>query len=110
MNYVFYQIPDVRDMFPRFFSDASANNPWHAATDTNRSGRPDQTTGEVIGTLQHDELHSHDHTTDYQPDTIGSGSGEDGITQTTANDIVVANTGGTETRPKNFLFNAIVKY
>jgi hypothetical protein len=110
MNYVFYQIPDVRDMFPRFFSDASANNPWHAATDTNRSGRPDQTTGEVIGTLQHDELHSHDHTTDYQPDTIGSGSGEDGITQTTANDTVVANTGGTETRPKNFLFNAIVKY
>lgn len=109
-----FYLPDYRGYFLRgqLGTGAAARDPDSAS----RTDRGDGTTGNNVGTIQQDEFESHTHSIG----TGGNGSGYLGGgtqtgsfpagTQNPLNVLIIANTGGNETRPRNIYVRYHIKY
>ena len=100
-----FHIPDFRGRFLRGTDNTAGNDPDAAGrTAINTGGN----TGDNVGSLQADELKSHDHTTKSH---FGPGTGSVNVfSRADQPDTVTGATGGNETRPKNVNINYIIKY
>ncbi len=106
-----FNLPDFRGYFLRGRSAGSGTDPDADSRGVNRRGG---VSGNLVGTVQGDELKSHGHTTarryvNVVNDGAGpwSGGGQPGGTGI-ANSVNA--TGGAETRPKNAAVDFIIKY
>lgn len=107
-----WQMPDLRGLFPRFWSNNSTRDPDR----NSRLNRGDGTTGDQPGTIQLDEFKAHNHETDDGDSYYTDKPGTEFFATGPASDLRISKevftgtTGGAETRPINIYFNPIVKY
>lgn len=107
-----FNLPDFRGLFPRGYDAGAGNDPDAASrTAMNTGGN----TGDAIGSVQDDAVEAHSHVIDR---TSGIGSGTNPtvadsteVDDTPNQDMTTGSFGGsTETRPKNFSIDFIIKY
>ncbi len=98
-----FNLPDARGRFIRGFDNTAGNDPDAAS----RTDRGDGTTGDNVGTLQADELKSHDHS--YTTNSSGARDAQ-AADQTGNASSTTGATGGNETRPLNTYRMIIIKY
>lgn len=103
-----FNIPDLRGLFPRGVSGSSGNDPDASSRTATNGGN----SGNNVGSVQADQLVSHDHT--WTNNAAAGGSvininaqqGNNGANNVT---VSTSNFGGNETRPKNVYVNFIIK-
>ena len=98
-----FNLPNDRGLFERGWAHGSTNDPDRAS----RTDRGDGTTGDHVGTLQADEIKSHDHAA-FQITAVGYGGGSQ--TWAKGSNYNTNATGGNETRPINRAYMPIIKY
>lgn len=100
----FFRVPDARGRFPRGYSDASGLDPDAASrTAMNTGGN----TGNNIGSVQDDAFEAHTHDVSQ---VVSSGSDGGSLLESgSATSQATSSTGGSETRPKNFYINFIIR-
>lgn len=108
INPLYYLTPDTRGYFMRVWDDGAGRDP-DAAT---RTARPDGVSGDHVGTTQLDEFKSHNHESfdghnflTVFPGVYATAGGD-----ARADSPFTANTGGAETRTKNFYYYQIIRY
>lgn len=106
---LYFLLPDLRGRFPRGVDGATGNDPdANARTASNTGGN----TRDLVGSVQGDELGSHQHNVEYSTYATGnSGINFASIADLGGGCCTVFTTpqGGNETRPKNANVNHIIK-
>jgi microcystin-dependent protein len=109
-----FNVPDLRGRFLRGWNGAAGADP-DAATRT--AAKPGGNTGNNIGSLQADELKSHNHSNgnfnrllQYTGSNTITTIDHIGTEPDLINSAPLASVGGSETRPKNVYVNYIIKY
>jgi microcystin-dependent protein len=101
-----FHLPDLRGRFARGTDNGGGNDPDAATRAASNTGG---NTGDAVGSLQNDELGSHNHGF-----AKGSSVTSTGVYAYAANNgngnHSTLNTGGSETRPKNVSVNYIIKF
>lgn len=97
-----FNVPDVRGLFLRGVTGASANDP-DASSRT--ASNPGGNTGNAVGSYQVDDFGAHSHV--INSGSAAGGGGQSGLTGSPSASTLA--TGGNETRPKNLYVNYIIK-
>ena len=111
---VAFNVPDLRGMFVRGVTNTSTNDPDVIA----RYAAPGGNSGNNVGSIQKDELKSHNHITDadsklpWMRNTQNNTNSVDGGGNVNYDPqpLPIIPAGGHETRPKNVYVNYIIKY
>ncbi len=105
-NSTTFNLPDLRGRFLRGRANGSSNDPDRSSrTAINTGGN----TGDNVGSLQADELKSHNHFITWAEAAAGL-LGSSAWDNAGANQHTSSSTGGNETRPKNAYVNFVIKY
>jgi len=102
-----FNVPDSRGLFMRG-RDRGAGRDIDVATRT--ASAPGGNTGDAIGSLQGDEFKTHSHTVESRSGTnYDAGSARDADGAPASGPITTTAAGGSETRPKNFYADFMIK-
>jgi len=111
-----FNLPDLRGRFARGVDGTANNDPDKAARTASNTGG---NTGNAVGSLQDDNLESHNHRLRYGSTAaalaasrglIGGSTDQGSYINSGLGPAFVENSGGNETRPKNVYVNYIIKH
>lgn len=100
-----FNIPDLRGKFARGWDNGAGNDPDAASRTAQATGGE---TGDKVGSIQGDEVESHNHTTSAGATEAAGGSGS--VLRSGSGTINTDNHGGNENRPINVNVMYIIKY
>lgn len=105
-----FNLPDCRGMFPRGWNHGKSTGMFDPDAANRTPSNTGGATGDQVGTVQEEEIKSHDHT--YQKTTNATtvnGIGSVYVRQGINDNALTATVGGNETRPSNFSVMFIIK-